>query len=126
MYFYMYAGRLYWGRYGAMATQRNVYGWIFRNKTAIPGRIYISGPYVFRYKVGDFGLYQIFVSYRGGAEQSWFLPVESMFHLKDGGTPYAVDRHEEARALTARTFRNRLKEYKGKYFLPFHKHARCV
>ena len=126
MYFYVYEGKFYWGRYQSIASELRHVGWIFRNKPAKLDHWYISGPYCFYITKGPLGHYNVSIIYQSGQEHGYSLVPGIMYYLADGWNLQTIDRHQEARALTMRSFRNRLKEYKGRYFLPFHKHALCV
>lgn len=131
MYFYVYNGQIYWGRHQILPPHRNVMTWIFRNKPVRFNRIYISGNISFiavpalqsgRYMIllshpelnekGDYQVYQI-------VEGRCFLADKNGFR-ECGGT----ERHDTARWEFKNMFKNRLKEYRGRYFLAIEKHSR--
>lgn len=127
MFFYIYQKNFYWGRHQNLVTQRNVTGLIFRNKPAKLNHLYISGDYKFwvnRHLAGH--KWHVHVTYKDGCERVFNLRPEELYQLIDGWCLNAPSQHDIMRAETRNAFRNRLNEYKGKYFLPFHKHARCM
>lgn len=127
MYFYVYKDKLYWGRYQLGSTRFNPNGWIFRNKPARLNHWYISGDYKFIVdRLAGYGLWIVHVSYKDGSLHNYSLVSGRMYHLSEGWHLSTIDRHQVARNDTERQFKNRLKEYRDRYFLPFHRHIRCV
>lgn len=134
MYFYVYNGRLYWGRYQNITPHRNVYTWIFRNKPVRIKRIYITGQesfFAIASSESQFGcdVYTLMISSPGnfgdGSFRSVTIKEGYCYHLNNGGWSMAAStgKNETNRQQFKRTFKNRLREYKGRYFLPIEKHS---
>lgn len=127
MYFYIYDEHLFWGRHQNLVTERHVQSWIFRNKPMRPNHWYISGDRSFMTTgAGQSGHWIITICEKDkGVLRPYILIRGHMYYFSDGEM-HQTDPHEKSRWDTKNAFRNRLREYKGKYFLPFHKYACCV
>lgn len=135
MYFYVYNGQLYWGRHQILAPHRNVLTWIFRNKPMKLSHKYISSSRTFMAFKSP-GSFSNRVEYTVCMYNS-NLPGSAVHHLiqisegfcyfiDDYGHKTIVastDKNEKNRQEFKNMFKNRLKEYKGRYFLPINKHS---
>jgi len=131
MYFYVYNGKVYWGRHQILPPHRSCLTWIFRNKPVKLNRLYLSGKYSFiTIPTTQPGKYAILLSYpdlNNRGDFQVFQVVEERCYFVDkhgfrecGGT----DLHQKARQEFKNMFKNRLNEYKGRYFLPIDKQSK--
>lgn len=134
MYFYVYNGQLYWGRHQILAPHRNVLTWIFRNKPVKACRMYLTGKESFiatsstDSKIGR-AAYTVMIhtpnNNNGYVGLKFFVEEGYCYYISDGVLSLcaSTDKNETNRQQFKRTFKNRLKEYKGRYFLPIDKHS---
>lgn len=137
MYFYIYKGQLYWGRYQNISPHRNFHTWIFRNKPAEPGRVYLTGQESFvatpsRLSKTKRAIYVVKVCGLSSLNDKTYLPFVIMegfcYRLSGGGLTVcgSTNKNEKTRQEFKNMFKNRLNEYKGRYFLPIEKNMNYV
>lgn len=136
MYFYVYDGQVYWGRHQSIPPHRHVTTWVFRNKPVKMNHLYISGSYSFQmvpYRIASKNnTFTVLVRnpdvYDDDHYHPLFLEEGRCLFLSRDGFRYAgsTEKHDKAREQFKNTFKNRLKEYAGRYFLPIDKHFRSI
>lgn len=136
MYFYIFEGKLYWGRHQNLPPHRNVHTWIFRNKPVKTCHMYMTGQdsFIVRHAESKLGeaSFNILISSPENFGNKIFTEVTIYegycYHLNTHGWSIvaSTDKNDINRTEFKNMFRNRLKEYRGRYFLPIDKHSRYV
>lgn len=130
MYFYIYNGKVYWGRHQSIAPRRNSFSWIFRNKPMSEGRVYLSGGNIFTLLTEKDGNGRAIIGLKLPRQihaQTYKLTPGVCYHIGQTGLIHQVEsKHAEAMRHFKNAFRNRLNEYRGRYFLPIEKYRLCA
>lgn len=128
MYFYVFEGQVYWGRHQNLPPHRSLYTWIFRSKPVRLNRMYLSGENSFIViPTADDQRFGVLLSLPGlnnRADYQIFQIEEGRCYTatSDGFKEcHATRIHYHSREEFRNMFRNRMRQYRGRYFLSIDK-----